>query len=193
MSIVITCFEIPPSADLVVDAGPGGRVHRALAPDARFGYITVGEAEPVARLAGADGAPTALSGRYELYHSGASTAPPLVAGEGALTFVNCFVVAPGDEAAAFAVWSEVNAYMVAKPGYRWHRLHRRLTADAPFTFVNVVRWDTVEAWQAAHDDGFRALTGGPVPFRSLPTLTEELGSSVLPAQRDAPDPRAAAV
>ena len=186
MSVVITCYEVPESSDLVIDAGPGGRVHRALVPGAPFRYITVGETEPVARLVGADGTPTALSGRYALYHSGDSAAPrDPGAGDGALTFINCLVVAPGDEAAAFAVWSEVNRYMVAKPGYRWHRLHRRLRDDAPFGFVNVVRWDTVGAWEAAHDEGFRALTARPLPFRPVATLCELVDGSPLamPAQR----------
>jgi hypothetical protein len=78
--------------------------------------------------------------------------------------------APDRHDEAFAAWQRVNRYMVAKPGYRWHRLHRRLDDHAPFGLVNVVEWESPEAWLAAHDEGFRALAGGDLPFTAHPTL-----------------------
>jgi hypothetical protein len=35
--------------------------------------------------------------------------------------------------------------------------------------VNVVEWESVAAWQAAHDEGFRELAADP-PFVARPTL-----------------------
>jgi heme-degrading monooxygenase HmoA len=69
------------------------------------------------------------------------------------------------------VWRDVNAYMVNKPGYRWHRLHRRVSDDAPFGLVNVVEWESVAAWRAAHDEGFRERAVRPnMPMTAYPTL-----------------------
>lgn len=76
-------------------------------------------------------------------------------------FVNCFEVPAGREDEFLARWAEVNAYMRAKPGFVSHRLHRSLSPDARFRFVNYVHWDTVEDWQAAHDEGFRRLVSQP--------------------------------
>jgi heme-degrading monooxygenase HmoA len=92
----------------------------------------------------------------------------------AVTLVNCFEVPAGREDEFFALWEQVNAYMRKKPGYLAHNLHRSLTPNAPFRFVNVAQWASVEQFQAAHDDGFRALVSQPewAPFRSTPALYE---------------------
>jgi heme-degrading monooxygenase HmoA len=174
MSIVISCFEVPEGSAAAVEPGPGYRLHRALAGDARFRYIAVGEDVPDA--GSADGV-AVLTGRYEVYHSSeqAAVAFDAAAHTAPIIFVNCLLVERGDEDAAFLKWREVNDYMVAKPGYRWHRLHRRADDDAPFGFVNVVEWESLPAWNAAHDDGFRALTArGRLPFTAIPTLCEVL-------------------
>jgi hypothetical protein len=177
MSVVITCFEAPSDTDLSVDARPGDQLLRALAPDAPFRYITIGAAEPRPR---ATGDVRVVSGAYEVCHRRDEPAPAYAGDVRPVTFVNCMVVTPGDEDAAFAVWREVNAYMVTKPGYRWHRLHRPVTPDAPFGLVNVARWQSAEAWSAAHDDGFRALAVRPdLPFRPVPTLCELVGDPEL--------------
>lgn len=89
-------------------------------------------------------------------------------------FINCFEVPAGREEKFLAMWREVNAYMRAKPGYVSHRLHRSLSADARYRFINYVHWDSVETWQAAHDDGFRELVTKPewAEFTSTPALYE---------------------
>lgn len=92
----------------------------------------------------------------------------------AVQFINCFEVPAGREEVFFALWQEVNAYMSAKPGYVSHRLHRSLAPDARFRFVNYAEWETVDDWQAAHDNGFRKLVGQPewVAFASSHSLYE---------------------
>ena len=61
--------------------------------------------------------------------------------------------------------------MVNQPGYRWHRLHHRVHDDAAFGLVNIVEWESVTAWQAAHDAGFRArAVRDHMPFDAHPTL-----------------------
>jgi hypothetical protein len=64
--------------------------------------------------------------------------------------------------------------MRAKKGYIEHTLHRSLAPEARFRFINVARWASVEDFNAAHDDGFRALVSQPAwtDFRSLPGLYE---------------------
>lgn len=95
-------------------------------------------------------------------------------------FVNCFEVPAGMEDEFFALWSEVNAYMRAKPGYVSHRLHRSLSPDARFRFVNCAEWDTAELWRAAHDEGFHRLLSNPAwqKFTSSASLYEVVHEAV---------------
>lgn len=90
-------------------------------------------------------------------------------------FVNCFEIPAGREEEFFLLWQEVNTYLGAKPGYLGHRLHRSLTADARFryvNYVNYVEWESAEHWRRAHDEGFRALVSRTewTPFASTPAL-----------------------
>jgi heme-degrading monooxygenase HmoA len=82
-------------------------------------------------------------------------------------FINCFEVPAGREDEFFELWSAVNRYMRQKPGFISNRLHRAVTADARFRFVNYVRWRSVEDFHAAHDEGFRELVQRPV-WRDFP-------------------------
>ena len=92
----------------------------------------------------------------------------------AVTLINCFNIPAGREDEFFALWRQVNAYMRTKPAYLGHKLHRALTPDAPFRFVNVAQWASAAHFQAAHDEGFRALVNQPAwaAFRSQPALYE---------------------
>ena len=91
-----------------------------------------------------------------------------------VTLVNCFEVPAGREEEFFALWQQVNEYMQKKKGYLEHKLHRSLAPDAKYRFVNVARWVSLEEFNAAHDEGFRALVGRPewAAFRPFPTLYE---------------------
>lgn len=91
-----------------------------------------------------------------------------------VTLVNCFEVPVGREDEFFTLWKEVNAYMQAKPGYLGHTLHKSLAPNAAFRFVNVARWRSKADFDAAHDDGFRALVGQAhwKAFRTTPALYE---------------------
>jgi len=176
MTTVITVYDLPDSAEAPAALGERHALHRAVGVPASFGWIDLGEApspEAAAKLVSeADGRPGALSGRYDAFHVNEQPAEPfdITAGGESVIFVNCMRFAPERHDEAFAAWGRVNHYMVSKPGYRWHRLHRRVDDSAPFGLVNVVEWESPEAWQAAHDDGFRALAGGDLPFTAHPTL-----------------------
>jgi heme-degrading monooxygenase HmoA len=173
------------------------RLHRSLAPDAPFRYVVVaqwqsdqpptGAIEDSLREVQDPQAFRAFSGRYEVVHSSGPATGRSGAGDAApAAFVNCFEVEPGREDEAFARWQQVNAYMVAKPGFISHRLHRSLGADARFRFVNVASWQSTAQWQAAHDEGFRALVSGPLPFVSVPALFEVIDEgAATPAEASA--------
>ena len=64
--------------------------------------------------------------------------------------------------------------MRSKKGYLEHKLHRSLAADAQYRFVNLAQWESVEDFNAAHDEGFRALVSQPhwAAFHSFPALYE---------------------
>ncbi len=72
--------------------------------------------------------------------------------------------------------------MAAKPGYIGHRLHRSLTPDAKFRFVNYAEWESVEHWRAAHDAGFRERVSRPEwsAFSSTHALYEVVHTGSAP-------------
>ena len=201
MPTVITCYQTPATAPAPATAGHTGPGHllRAHGPVAAFGYIEVTQhlsaaaALEAARVAAA-GPPPAWSGSYEVLHTGAIPAPPFTtdppqdfdqdddqdddqSDDQGVLFVNCMAFPPARHDAAFALWQEVNAYMVNQPGYRWHRLHHRVHDDAAFGLVNIVEWESVTAWQAAHDAGFRArAVRDHMPFDAHPTLCRPTAS-----------------
>ena len=89
-------------------------------------------------------------------------------------FINCFEVPQGREDEFMDVFTEVNAHMVAQPGYLGHRLHRSLSPDAKYRFVNYVEWESVEHWKAAHGPEFVAMVSRSewAFFTSTPALYE---------------------
>ena len=91
-----------------------------------------------------------------------------------VVLVNCFEIPAGREEEFFAMWQQVNAYMQRKKGYLEHKLHRSLAPDARYRFVNVARWASLEEFNAAHDEGFRALVTKPAwaSFPAFPTMYE---------------------
>lgn len=97
-----------------------------------------------------------------------------------VTLVNCFQIPAGREDEFFALWQQVNNYMRKKKGYIGHTLHRSLEPGAQYRFVNVAQWSSQGDFQAAHDDGFRALVGQPVwrAFPSFPALYQVVHQGV---------------
>jgi heme-degrading monooxygenase HmoA len=183
MTTVITVYDLPEGTEAPTALGDGHTLHRAVGRPASFAWIDLGEsASPASAarvVADAKGRPGALTGRYDVFHINDQPAEAFGpdGDDESVIFVNCMRFAPEQHDAAFAAWERVNRYMVRKPGYRWHRLHRRVDASAPFGLVNVVEWESPAAWQAAHDDGFRALTDGDLPFAAQPTLCRPVAST----------------
>jgi heme-degrading monooxygenase HmoA len=86
----------------------------------------------------------------------------------AVTVINSFEVPAGREGEFLELWKNVNAYILRKPGYLGHKLHRAIAPDAPFQFVNVAQWASVAHFQGAHDNGFRELVEQPAWSAFLP-------------------------
>lgn len=184
MPVVITGYQIDPAAPVPTPKGSNPhRLLRALRPNASFGYVEISDhgtpedaLGEVARIRRS--AESAWCGSYEVLHTGDQPAPPFAADiadvpSASVMFVNGMDFPPDGHDAAFELWLTVNAYLVTKPGYHSHRLHRRTHDDAAFGLVNLVEWESVAAWEAAHDEGFRRLAVRPdMPFVGYPTLCE---------------------
>ena len=68
-------------------------------------------------------------------------------------------------------WQAAADYLSAQPGFNGARLHRAVSPNARFRFINVAEWRSPEDFQAAvTSDGFRALANGTPP--NYPSLYE---------------------
>jgi len=93
--------------------------------------------------------------------------------DGPVTLINSFLVPEGRDDAFHALWSQTSTYFRRQPGYVSLRLHRAVTPDARYRWVNVAQWETEADYRAAHTtDEFRAVVtaDGWSEFPSTPTL-----------------------
>jgi heme-degrading monooxygenase HmoA len=100
--------------------------------------------------------------------------------EGQVTLINSFAVPEGRDDAFLAIWSRTSAYFRAQPGFVSLRLHRAVSPDAAYRFVNVAVWATAKEFGAAHaTDEFRSVVGQPAwrEFPSSPALYEVAAAS----------------
>jgi heme oxygenase (mycobilin-producing) len=73
---------------------------------------------------------------------------------GAVTLINVFEIRKEDIEPFLEEWRERAEFLGRQPGFRSLRLHRAMTAGAPFQLVNVAEWDSAEALQAATAQDF---------------------------------------
>src|SRR5690242_4984662 len=77
---------------------------------------------------------------------------------GRVTLINCFAVPDGRDEAFQRLWTETSTYLRAQPGFVSLQLHRAVSADARFRWVNVAVWDSEEHFRRSHvSEGFRRL------------------------------------
>ncbi len=69
--------------------------------------------------------------------------------DGHVTLINTFTVPAGKEAEALEYWDEAAAFMRRQPGYLSTALHQTILSDARYSLINVAKWRSVEAFQAA--------------------------------------------
>lgn len=94
---------------------------------------------------------------------------------GQVTLINSFQVPPGRDAEFRSLWGRTSRYFIARPGFVSLRLHRAVSDDAPYRWVNVAVWEREADFRAAHGtEEFRSLVTAPgwSEFPSLPILFE---------------------
>ena len=66
-------------------------------------------------------------------------------------------------------WQRAAEYMRSQPGFVSTKLHRAVSPDAKFRFVNVAEWESPSAFQAAvSTQEFRTMAGrGPANYPAL--------------------------
>ena len=104
-----------------------------------------------------------------------TAAAPERAHSGAVTLINCFVVAEGREEAFATLWAGTSRYFCARPGFISLRLHRALSPGAAYRFINVAEWASAAQFAEAHASAeFKSLISQPQwqEFPSSPALYE---------------------
>jgi heme-degrading monooxygenase HmoA len=94
---------------------------------------------------------------------------------GPVTLINSFQVPVDRDDDFHALWERTSRYFTRQPGFRSLRLHRAVNEDATYRWVNVARWDSEQAFRAAHaTEEFRAVVtaDGWEEFPSSPVLFE---------------------
>ena len=92
---------------------------------------------------------------------------------GPVTLMNSFAVSPDRDEAFHELWARTAKYFMAQPGFVSLRLHRAVSADARYRWVNVANWESESHFRAAHGtDEFRRVVtqSGWAEFPSSPML-----------------------
>ena len=104
-----------------------------------------------------------------------SAAVPADGHHGPVTLINSFVVPAGRDEAFMAGWTQTSAYFRSQPGFVSLRLHRAVSPDSHYRYVNVAVWASARDFSAAHATAeFRGLVAQPQwrEFPSSPALYE---------------------
>ena len=90
-----------------------------------------------------------------------------------LILINAFEVPPERDDEFVRAWEAARDYLKKQPDYVDTALHRAVSPDADFRFVNVGRWESPQRFQAAvQSPGFREASQGLASFRPHPALYE---------------------
>jgi heme oxygenase (mycobilin-producing) len=87
-----------------------------------------------------------------------------------VVLINAFEVPEKDDEAFLSGWERQRAFLSAREGYRSTRLHRSLSPDADFRFVNVALWESEQAFRDATSQP--EFGNAPVAFRFHASLYE---------------------
>ena len=88
-----------------------------------------------------------------------------------VVLINPFEVPAGRDDEFLAGWSAAAEYMSARPGFVRTRLHRALSPDSGFRFVNVAEWASPGDFEAAvKSEEFRRIVANGPP--GMPALYE---------------------
>jgi heme oxygenase (mycobilin-producing) len=87
-----------------------------------------------------------------------------------VVLINAFEVPEGADETFLQGWERTREFLSAREGYRSTRLHRSLSPDADFRFVNVAIWESEEAFRDATSQP--EFANAPIPFRYHASLYE---------------------
>jgi heme oxygenase (mycobilin-producing) len=87
-----------------------------------------------------------------------------------VVLINAFEVPEGEDQAFLDGWERQREFLSAQEGYLSTRLHRSLSPDADYRFVNVARWESGQAFRAATSQP--EFRNAPAPFRFHASLYE---------------------
>jgi heme-degrading monooxygenase HmoA len=189
--VLINLFEVPAGADEgfiaawerardFLQSQEGYRsteLHRSVGPDAEFRFVNVAEWASPAAFQGATAQPD-FPGRDMpfpshpgLYRVVTEDQPP-AEDPGGVVLINAFEVRPDADDAFVSAWEATRQFLRDQPGYLATRLHRSLSPDTRFRFVNIGRYESLQAFQAAvGQPGFRQAAAA-IQHRAHPSLYE---------------------
>ena len=79
--------------------------------------------------------------------------------------INPFEVPEGREDECLAFWEKAAEYMRHQPGFISTRLHKAVSPEARFHFINVAEWESAEHFQTViESEAFKELTA---PYMEL--------------------------
>ncbi len=92
--------------------------------------------------------------------------------------INPFEVAPDKEEEFLTVWENAAEYMRRQPGFISTKLHRAISPDARFCFINIAEWESPQHFQKViSSEEFQQLTAGSLEaFPHFPALYEVIRS-----------------
>ena len=99
--------------------------------------------------------------------------------DGQVVLMNRFAVRPERDDAFHELWTATSTYFRAQPGFVSLRLHRAISSDAEYRWVNVATWESEADFRAAHaSEEFRSVVTQPgwKEFPSSPMLFEVVTS-----------------
>jgi heme-degrading monooxygenase HmoA len=83
-----------------------------------------------------------------------------------VVLINAFEVPEGADEAFQEGWERQRQFLSTQDGYLSTRLHRSLSPDADFRFINVALWESAEAFQAATSQPEFRSASAPFPFHA---------------------------
>jgi heme oxygenase (mycobilin-producing) len=98
--------------------------------------------------------------------------PPPAEDPGGVVLVNAFEVPPDSDDAFLASWQASREFLRAQPGYLATRLHRSLSPEVDFRFVNIGRYASPQAFQAAINQTEFREAAAAIQHRAHPGLYE---------------------
>jgi heme-degrading monooxygenase HmoA len=191
--ILINLFEVPPDREEEFVSGwrrareflaarEGFRattLHRSLAAQAEFRFVDLAHVKSVEAWGAAIGDPdfpgwempgTPHPGLYEIVRED-ETSDDATAGA---VLINAFEVRPRDDDRFLTGWERAREALSGQDGYLGTRLHRSLTPETHFRFVNIADWSDPSAVLAALQRPEFQRASNSIPFPAHPALYEAL-------------------